>query len=77
MSEAGTSPIDFTHALERHLAKYPDSKQKLAIEKALAKSAMDTNDHARIILYGEQVLKAEPRRDDFQLIDRVTRVASG
>jgi thiol-disulfide isomerase/thioredoxin len=73
VTEAGTSPIDFTHALEHHLAKYPETKQRLAIDKALAKSAVDSNDNPRIILYGEQVLKAEPRLDDFQFIDRVTR----
>jgi thiol-disulfide isomerase/thioredoxin len=73
VSEAGTSSIDFTHALERHLAKYPESKQRLAIEKALAKSAMESNDRSRIVLYGERVLTAEPRSDDFHLIDRVTQ----
>jgi len=73
VTDAGNSPIDFTHALERHLAKYPDSPQRLAIEKALAKSAMDANDRPRLILYGEQVLKAEPKSDDFHLIDAVTR----
>jgi thiol-disulfide isomerase/thioredoxin len=73
VSEAGTSPIDFTHALERHLARYPETKQRLAIDKALAKSAMDSNDRARILLYGEQVLRDEAHSDDFQLIDRVTR----
>jgi thiol-disulfide isomerase/thioredoxin len=73
VTDAGNSPVDFTHALERHLAKYPDSAQRLAIEKTLAKSALDSNDSARIILYGERVLKAEPNIEDFHLIDRVTR----
>ena len=41
--------------------------------KALAKSAMECEDRARIILYGERVLTAEPANDDLQLIDRVTR----
>ncbi len=73
IAEAGTSGIDFTRALERHLEKYPDTKQRPPIEKALAKSAMDANDHERVILYGERVLKAEPANDDMTLIDRVTR----
>ncbi|MES1257789.1 MAG: redoxin family protein, partial [Acidobacteriota bacterium] len=73
IAEAGTSPIDFLRALERHLERYPETKQRQPIEKALAKSAMDANDHARIILYGERVLKAEPNSDDLALIDRVTR----
>jgi thiol-disulfide isomerase/thioredoxin len=73
IAEAGTSNIDFIRALERHLAKYPDTKQRAAIEKGLAKSAIDANDHARIILYGERVLQAEPNSDDLSLIDRVIR----
>lgn len=73
IAEAGPSPIDFIHALEHHLAKYPDTKQRLVIEKGLAKTAMDTNDHERIVLYGERVLKAEPGNDDMALMDRVVR----
>ena len=34
---------------------------------------MDANDHARVVLYGERVLKAEPKSDDLQLMDQVTR----
>jgi thiol-disulfide isomerase/thioredoxin len=73
IAEAGQSSIDFVRALERHLEKYPQTKQRAAIEKALAKSASDSNDHARIILYGGRVLTAEPNSDDLALIDRVTR----
>ena len=72
VGEAGTSGIDFTKALERHLEKYPQSAQRGAIEKALAKTALDSNDHARILLYGERVL-ADPSNDDLPLLDRVTR----
>jgi thiol-disulfide isomerase/thioredoxin len=74
IAEAGTSPVDFIRALERHLEKYPATKQRAVIEKALAKSAMDSNDRARIVLYGERVLNTEPQGDDLALIDRVTRV---
>ena len=73
IAEAGSSGIDYIRALERHLARYPATKQRPEIEKALAKAAMDANDHARIILYGERVLRAEPQSDDLQLMDRVTR----
>jgi thiol-disulfide isomerase/thioredoxin len=73
VAEAGTSPIDFTRALERHLAKYPETAQRAVIEKALAKAAIEANDHARIILYGERVLQAEPKNTDLPLIDRVAR----
>jgi thiol-disulfide isomerase/thioredoxin len=74
MSEAGSSPIDAIRALEAHLKKYPESKQREAIERSLAKSALDGNDDARIILYGEKVLRQSNARDDMTLIDRVTRL---
>jgi thiol-disulfide isomerase/thioredoxin len=76
VSEAGTSSIDLIRALELHLKKYPDSKQRAGIEKALVKSATETNDNARIILYGERVLQRESPPDEgeiMQMLDRVTR----
>jgi len=77
INEAGTSSLDLVRALELHLKKYPDTKQRPAIEKALVKSAMDLNDNARIILYGEKVLARETPPDMEQdippLIDRVVR----
>lgn len=72
MAEAGASGIDLTRALEQHLKKYPDSSQRLAIEKALAQWAIELNDRRRMILYGERVLAAEPN-NELQLIDRVIR----
>jgi cytochrome c biogenesis protein CcmG/thiol:disulfide interchange protein DsbE len=72
VSQAGNSQVDYIRALERHLAKFPNTKQRAAIEKALAKTALDTNDTPRIVLYGERVLGRESP-DDMQLIDRVTR----
>jgi len=74
VSEAGSSPVDFIRALETHLKKYPESAQRLAIEKALAKSAMEANDRARVLLYREKVLAAEPDSLDLPLIDRIIRV---
>ena len=71
LSEAGNSPIDYTRALEKHLAKYPDSAQRTTIEAALAKSAIDAKDDKRILLYGEKVLATNP--DDLQVLDRVIR----
>jgi thiol-disulfide isomerase/thioredoxin len=76
VSEAGTSSIDRIRAFEQHLKKYPESKQRALIEKELVKSATDTNDNARIILYGEKVLQREPQPDEgdvMQMLDRVTR----
>ena len=79
VSEAGTSPVDFIRALEAHLKKYPESAQRSAIEKALSKSAIDANDSARIIRYGGKLLDSDPKSEDLQLYDRVTRelLASG
>jgi thiol-disulfide isomerase/thioredoxin len=71
--EAGQSPIDVIRALEAHLKKYPASKERGAIEQGLAKAALDSNDNARIILYGEKVLQQKNLKDDPGLIDRVTR----
>jgi len=74
VGEAGSSPIDIIRALEAHLSKYPDTKQRAVIEQTLAKAAMDSNDNPRIILYGERVLAAGANtRDDMALLDRVTR----
>jgi thiol-disulfide isomerase/thioredoxin len=76
VSEAGTSSIDRIRALEQHLKKYPDSKQRPLIEKELVKSATEMNDNPRIVLYGEKVLQREPPPDEgdvMQMLDRVTR----
>ena len=74
ISEAGNSGIDYLRALERHLAKYPDTARRAEIEKALAKSAMEANDRDRIVKYGEKVLQSEPNSEDLELLDRVTRI---
>jgi thiol-disulfide isomerase/thioredoxin len=76
VGEAGSSPVDVIRALEAHLSKYPDTKQRAVIEQNLAKSAMDSNDNPRIILYGEKVLAAGEQgntKDNMTLLDRVTR----
>jgi len=71
LGEAGTSPIDFIRAAEKHLAKYPDSPQKQTLEMALAKAAIETKDDKRILQYGERVLSTN--HDDLQILDRVIR----
>ena len=73
VAEAGQSPVDFIRALEKHLAKYPQSAQRAAIEKALVKPAMDSNDHARILLYGRKQLDADPKNAELLVYDRVIR----
>ncbi len=73
MNDAGTSAVDIIRNLEAYLKKYPDTKQRPKIEQALAKAAVDSDDDARIVLYGERVMKSAPK-DDLALIDRLTRV---
>jgi thiol-disulfide isomerase/thioredoxin len=69
LADAGNSPIDFTRALETHLKKYPNSPRKLEIQRAIAKTAIETKDDKRIMQYGEILLAVEPI--DLQLMDRV------
>ena len=71
LSEAGSSPIEFTRVLERHLEKFPNTLRRAELERALVKAAMENKDDRRITLYGERVLARDA--DDIQVIDRVTR----
>ncbi|HYA17100.1 MAG TPA: hypothetical protein VEF06_06525, partial [Bryobacteraceae bacterium] len=41
MGEVGASSIDIIHVLEQHLAKYPNSPRRDAIEQTLYKSAAE------------------------------------
>ncbi len=76
INEAGGSSIDLIRALENHLSRYPDSKERSVIEKGLAKAAMEANDNARIVQYGEKVLAREAppdSTDGMAMLDRVIR----
>lgn len=70
LAEAGNSPSEFTLALENHLKQYPNSPKRLDIERALVKTAIQLNDDARLIKYGESVLSHDP--DDTQLLEHLT-----
>lgn len=72
LSEAGNSPVEFTRALEGHLQKYPKSNRKPEIERALAKSAIESRDMKRIVLYGERML-ATSSADDPMLLEQVAQ----
>jgi thiol-disulfide isomerase/thioredoxin len=72
LAEAGSSPLEFLRAIEKHLDKYPDSEQKPMLERALAKAAIEARDDNRTVLYGERVLAREMQ--DPQILERVTRV---
>ncbi|HEV8415908.1 MAG TPA: TlpA disulfide reductase family protein [Bryobacteraceae bacterium] len=65
----GTSPVDLIRGLEAHLAKYPNSSQRLDIERSLAKAAIEDNDVPRIAKYGESAVATSSA--DFQLLDRL------
>jgi thiol-disulfide isomerase/thioredoxin len=71
LGEAGSSPVDFIRALEKHLAKFPNTSRKNEIERALVKAAIEAKDDKRIIEYGERVLAREP--DDAQILDKTVR----
>lgn len=72
LGEAGSSPFEFIHAIEKHLEKYPQSPKRPELERALVKAAMENKDDRRIALYGERVLARD--KDDLQILERVARV---
>ena len=61
VNEANGSAVDLTRALEQHLRKYPNSPRRAEIEASLYKTAADSNDHPRIILYGETSSRRQAR----------------
>jgi len=71
LSEAGSSPIEYLRAIEKHLARYPDSPRKAELERAAVRAAMEANDDAKTVEYGERVLTRQS--DDLQILERVTR----
>lgn len=71
LAESSTSAVDLIHALETHLAKYPDSPKKGEIEKGILKAAIQSSDAQRIAEYGERVLKQEP--EDMATLDPVCK----
>ncbi len=70
-SEAGPSPADFAQALEEHLAKFPETPQRAAIERAIVQAAIDGGDRLRIVRYGESVVEREP--NNLIVLERLTR----
>jgi thiol-disulfide isomerase/thioredoxin len=72
VTQANGSAVDLTHALEQHLRKYPNSARRADIEASLYKTAMESNDRPRIILYGERLLAGKPA-NELEILDRVIR----
>jgi thiol-disulfide isomerase/thioredoxin len=71
VAEAGSSKIDFIHALEAHLAKYPATERRPEIERSLLRKSIEIGDSGRIIEYGERVLARE--EVPLETLERVTR----
>jgi thiol-disulfide isomerase/thioredoxin len=69
LGEAGNSPVDFVRALEQHLKKYPQAKDRDKIERALVAAAIEAKDDRRTALYGERVLSSNPK--DMQILQKV------
>jgi thiol-disulfide isomerase/thioredoxin len=69
LQDAGNSPVDFIRALERHLQKYPGSKDRDKITRAIVRGAIEAKDDRRTILYGEQVLAKNPK--DTEILEKV------
>jgi thiol-disulfide isomerase/thioredoxin len=71
LADAGASPAEYLRAIEKHIQKYPNTARKDELERAAARAAIEANDDARIVLYGERVLARQP--DDLQILERVAR----
>jgi len=71
IAEAGNSNIEFVHALEAHLKKYPKTASREELERAITKSAIELKDNPRIIKYGERVLARSS--DEIDILEKVTR----
>ncbi len=72
VQEAGGSAADLTRALEEHLKKYPNAPRRAEIEASLYKTAVESNDTARIVTYGEKQLMGHPE-NELEVLDHVIR----
>jgi len=71
MSEVGSSPVEFLRAVEKHLARYPQSPRREELERAAVRAAIEAKDEKRTILFGERVLERD--QNDTQILERVAR----
>ncbi|MGA3016031.1 MAG: TlpA disulfide reductase family protein [Bryobacteraceae bacterium] len=70
LGEAGASPLERVRAIEKHLAQYPDSPNRVDLERSAAIAAIAANDDGLVVTWGERVLARQPA--DLQLLARVT-----
>jgi thiol-disulfide isomerase/thioredoxin len=71
LREAGSSAIEYSRALERHLRLFPNSERKSEILRVLAQSALEQKDSKRLLLYGVPVL--DDGGNNIALMDYVCR----
>jgi thiol-disulfide isomerase/thioredoxin len=71
LSAAGSSPLEYLRAIEKHLEQYPETGRRPELERAAVRAAIEARDDRRIIVYGERVLARQP--DDLQILEQVTR----
>lgn len=60
MRDAGTSPLDYVRSLELYLERFPETKRRPEIERALVQRAIENNDRRRLLEYGLRVVEREP-----------------
>lgn len=72
MREANGSAVDLTRGFEEHLKKYPNAPRRAEIEASLYKTAVESNDTARIVTYGEKQLMGHPQ-NELEILDHVIR----
>jgi thiol-disulfide isomerase/thioredoxin len=56
LAAAGSGSLEYLQALERQIQKYPDSSRRPQLEHEAARMAIQRNDYAKTILYGESAL---------------------
>jgi thiol-disulfide isomerase/thioredoxin len=71
LAEAGSSPVDYVRAIERHLRQHPDSPRRAEYERILAQAGVDLRDRRLLLLYGVRAIEQGSR--SMQLLDHVTR----
>jgi thiol-disulfide isomerase/thioredoxin len=72
LAEAGPSPVDYMRALEKHLNRFPKSAQRDEIERTIAKTAVETRDDRRLLIFAPRVVDREG--DNPELLERLALV---
>jgi thiol-disulfide isomerase/thioredoxin len=71
MAPAGNSPLETLRAIDKHLARYPDSAYRPRLEERAFAAAVALGDEEQVIRYGEMVLARQP--GDVSALANVTR----